>query len=265
MKMDSALNVLQVTDPHLFSTQDGELLGMNTQETYRAVLREIQSFHQQIDLVLATGDIAQDHSRPSYQSFLALTERLAPTYWLAGNHDDWALMQRVAGDYHAKHRVIDHGAWRFIMVNSAVVNKVHGFIDPEELHWLEQQVISGGGRNVMVCLHHHPVATGCDWLDRIGVRNGEALLQRLAQYPSIKAVIWGHVHQEAFSLHEHIALYSTPSTCIQFKPNSEDFALDQARGPGWRFFTLFANGDIASQVYRLPASRFNVDLSANGY
>lgn len=265
MVMDAALRVLQVTDPHLFSQKDGQLLGMNTRETYQAVLAEIQRYHPQIDVVLATGDIAQDHIQPSYETFLRLTERLAPTYWLPGNHDDWPLMQRIAEDYDAKHKVIDIGAWRFVMVNSAVHKKVHGYIEDDEMRWLEHSVASALGRNVMVCLHHHPIATGCDWLDNIGVKNGELFLQRLEQFSQVKAVIWGHVHQEKTALHEHIALYSTPSTCIQFKPNSEDFALDQRRGPGWRFFTLHPNGDIETEVHRIDAARFNIDLSASGY
>jgi Icc protein len=40
---------------------------------------------------------------------------------------------------------------------------------------------------------------------------------------------------------------SSPSTCTQFRPNSDDFALD-VRPPGYRWLDLTANGKIQTKV-----------------
>jgi Icc protein len=39
----------------------------------------------------------------------------------------------------------------------------------------------------------------------------------------------------------------TPSTCVQFKPLVDDFELD-TRPPGFRFLTLYDDGQIDTQV-----------------
>ncbi len=36
------IKLLQVTDPHLFADEDGELLGINTFDSFRQVLSEIK-------------------------------------------------------------------------------------------------------------------------------------------------------------------------------------------------------------------------------
>ena len=46
---------------------------------------------------------------------------------------------------------------------------------------------------------------------------------------------------------------STPSTCMQFKPGSKDFALDDL-APGYRRIELFADGRIDTEVLRLAGS-----------
>jgi Icc protein len=46
---------------------------------------------------------------------------------------------------------------------------------------------------------------------------------------------------------------STPSTCVQFKPGSREFALgDEA--PGYRYLRLGSGGDIETRVQRVTAA-----------
>ena len=44
---------------------------------------------------------------------------------------------------------------------------------------------------------------------------------------------------------------STPSTCLQFLPNSDSFAVD-SRPPGYRWVDLMANGRIDTEVVWVP-------------
>ena len=52
------VKLLQITDPHLFKEEQGELLGINTQASFAQVLQEIQQANTAFDLILATGDCA---------------------------------------------------------------------------------------------------------------------------------------------------------------------------------------------------------------
>ena len=56
------LRVLQLTDPHLMADPAGALLGVNTRDSLDAVIAQVLRDHGQPDVILATGDIAQDAS-----------------------------------------------------------------------------------------------------------------------------------------------------------------------------------------------------------
>ncbi|MEP2615770.1 metallophosphoesterase, partial [Marinobacter alexandrii] len=61
--------VLQLTDPHLMADANGELLGVNTRDSLDAVIAQAIKTHGQPDLILATGDLAQDGSEEAYRAF----------------------------------------------------------------------------------------------------------------------------------------------------------------------------------------------------
>ena len=84
----ASVRVLQITDTHLFAEKDETLLGVNTWESYHAVLQAIHASAREVDLVVATGDLAQDHSSAAYQHFAeGIASFTAPCVWLPGNHD----------------------------------------------------------------------------------------------------------------------------------------------------------------------------------
>ena len=56
------INLVQVTDTHLFGQTSGKLSTVNTLDTLNKVLESIQCNEDQLDCLIATGDIAQDAS-----------------------------------------------------------------------------------------------------------------------------------------------------------------------------------------------------------
>lgn len=82
------VRVLQITDTHLFAGEDETLLGVNTFNSYRAVLDAIKAQQREVDIIAATGDLAQDQSVAAYHQFCrGISELPAPCVWLPGNHD----------------------------------------------------------------------------------------------------------------------------------------------------------------------------------
>ena len=57
---------------------------------------------------------------------------------------------------------------------------------------------------------------------------------------------------------------ATPATCFQFGPGSQDFSLDTA-APGYRWITLHADGDISTQVVRVPGLTQMPAPASRGY
>lgn len=71
-----------------FAEKHETLLGVNTWESYQAVLDAIHAEKRPCDLIVATGDLAQDQSSAAYQHFAeGIASFSVPCVWLPGNHD----------------------------------------------------------------------------------------------------------------------------------------------------------------------------------
>ena len=106
----------------------------------------------------------------------------------------------------------------------------------------------------MVCLHHHPVAMSSRWLDQVGLENSEEFLATIDRHRNVRAVVWGHVHQAFDALRKGVRLISTPSTCAQFLPKADQFAVD-VRPPAYRTFELRPDGTMATEVVWIEQER----------
>lgn len=259
------VRVLQLTDPHLMADPAGALLGVTTRDSLDAVIDKVLRTHGQPDLVLATGDITQDASEQAYRVF---AERLkafqCPSYWIAGNHDDSALLQQVAREHQAHQKHIVRDNWQILMLDSSVPGKVHGGLAREELAFLEQTLAANPGRSAIVSLHHHPVDIGCDWMSDIGLENRDDFWQVIERFPQVKVVLWGHVHQQLDTDRKGVALMATPSTCIQFERGSQSFSVED-QAPGYRWLTLYPDGRFETEVARAEDYIFDLESDSNGY
>lgn len=264
------VRLIQITDSHLYRHSDGALLGLNTRDSFDRVIDLIAAQHQNrhIDLIVGTGDIAQDAAAQSYHQFATGVSRLAaPFYWVPGNHDRRAVMLSL-GEYQSAFQTrVVHRNWQILLLDTSVAGEVHGFLSADELARLEQQLsdLTDGVQHTMVCLHHNPVPGTAGWMSEIGLHNADALLAILSRHrQSVRAVVYGHIHQELDFVSDDLRFICTPSTCIQFKPHVEDFTLDLL-APAYRWFDLYDNGHLETAVERLRNYVVNVDLNAGGY
>ena len=86
-----------------------------TSASLAAVLDLIRAQQPQYDLMLATGDLSQDHSRESYLHLQAMLKPLQrPHFWLAGNHDDLELIKKL-GRFGTK--VVRTAHWQILLLN----------------------------------------------------------------------------------------------------------------------------------------------------
>lgn len=258
--------VVQISDSHLFASTEGRLLGLNTEDSLKLVLDKVAAEQSGIDVILATGDLSQDGTPAAYARFHQHLSRFqVPNYWLQGNHDITApMLSTLGGQSHISPCLIEQGQWRIIMLNSSVEHEVPGHFEPEELDYLKRALEQTRDYHVMVCLHHHPVPMGCAWLDTQVVRNAESFWSIIDQFPQVRAILWGHVHQESDQMRKGVRLMSVPSTCVQFKPKSSDFAVDDV-APGYRWLDLYDDGRIETAVSRVEGVKFEVDFSVKGY
>ena len=99
----------------------------------------------------------------------------------------------------------------------------------------------------MICLHHPPVEMQSKWLDSVGLGNGREFLTRAAASGRVRVAIFGHVHQHYDTLHDGVRLIATPSTCRQFLPRADEFAVDE-RPPAYRCIELHPDGSVDAEL-----------------
>ncbi len=240
---------MHLTDPHLFADLNGELRGTVTAESLQQVLDHYASGDWRADRVLVTGDLIQDDSAEAYDRFreflLPLNMRI---HCVPGNHDIRALMQKVCRvppfSYCAYEEI---GDWLLLGIDSCVRGEAGGRVTQEELDRLTTTIDDSDARHVMVCLHHPPVPMGSAWLDTVGLANGEEFLERLQSAGRVRLAVFGHVHQAYDEEHGGIRIIATPSTCRQFKPRSDKFAVDE-RPPAYRRITLSGDGSFETEL-----------------
>lgn len=257
--------LVQLSDSHLFAETDGTLLGMNTADSLQRVIDLVLAQQPRIDLMLATGDLSQDGTLESYQRFRQLTLQIpAPGRWLPGNHDEPQLMEQVASGSDLLEPVVDIGNWRITLLDSAVPGSVPGYLQDEQLQLLTRSLSEAPERHHLICLHHHPVSIDCAWMEPIGLRNAQALFAVIDAFPQVRAVLWGHVHQEIDRLRGDVRLLASPSTCIQFEPLSDDFKVEEQM-PGYRWLRLLPDGRLETGVQRVEGYEFTIDYGSEGY
>ncbi|MFV9997516.1 MAG: 3',5'-cyclic-AMP phosphodiesterase [Arsenophonus endosymbiont of Dermacentor nuttalli] len=270
-KQKNMVRILQITDTHLFAKVDDTLLGVNTFRSYHAVIDAILARNKSVDIVVATGDLAQDQSVLAYQHFAEGIKHIsAPCVWLPGNHDYQPTMVATlakVGILPSK-QVLINDNWQILMLDSQIQGVPHGKLSKQQLSWMKTCFETYPERINLLMLHHHPLPSGCPWLDQHGLRNSHILADYLKRYQQVKAILCGHVHQEIDEYWQGVRMLATPSTCIQFKPHCTNFTLD-TMAPGWRYLDLSINDDgenvLATQVFRLASDKFRPDLDSGGY
>jgi len=247
------VNLVQLTDPHLYGDSQGRLRGVPTLPALRATLAAARHDIANCHAVLATGDLVQDdpggyaHFR---REFAALGK---PVLCIPGNHDDLpAMRSALAGPPFQLGGTFDAGAWRVVLLDSTVAGQTRGALASDVLGFLDEALHAAPDRHALICLHHHPVRMQSRWLDSVGLTNAEELFGVLHRHRQAKAVLFGHVHQALDQMHEGLRMLATPSTCSQFKPHSDDFAIDDAP-PAWRTLALHPDGTLATQLHQLES------------
>lgn len=246
----AAVRLLQVTDPHLFGDESRRIYGVQTAVSLRKVLEEAFKPGTPRPLaILATGDIADDHSAAAYANFRRAVEPYGlPVFCLPGNHDEPSLMTHLVNHSGVQYGgTAEFGDWGAVFIDTHVPNRPEGRVSAQELARLHKSLVRFGDRPTMVGLHHPPLPVGSAWLDGVGLRNADEVLAVINRHPSVRLMLCGHVHQEFEQRHGNALVMTTPSTCAQFTPGTERCVMDM-KPPGYRWLELRPDGTVHSEV-----------------
>jgi Icc protein len=253
-------NIVQISDCHLFYDKKQSLLGVKTYESLSAISELIQAKNSSTQIIIASGDVSQDDSEQSYEYFFEILKKThTKIFAVPGNHDDNALMKKL---FKEKNIILD--SWQIILLNSQKKGFVEGFLDKEEMIFLKNCLISQPKLSSIIVFHHPPILVLSAWIDKIGLANKNDFWKFIGNFPNVKAVLFGHAHQEFAGKVNNILCYGVPSTCIQFKRNDDNFALDNLP-PGYRWIELYDDGSLKTGIQRLDYYPGIFEEDAKGY
>ncbi|HEY8098095.1 MAG TPA: 3',5'-cyclic-AMP phosphodiesterase [Methylobacter sp.] len=270
----ACISILQLSDLHILAAADDTMFGINTEHYFHACLdqairlrsQQADLEKQHFDLIMLTGDLAQDPCLASYRRILTAIEAYqTPCICLPGNHDDYALMRQVfnTDSINCRKQVLLTN-WQLISLNSQIPGEPGGRLSNEELDFLESCLSENADRHALIAVHHHCLETKSPWMDTMIIENSRELLAIADKYSQVKAITTGHIHQIMDIKTNAYRVLGAPSTCFQFTPKSTEPAVDYT-APGYRLIDLYADGRVESEVVRLPEPLAELQPDARGY
>ncbi|GAB4263976.1 MAG: 3',5'-cyclic-AMP phosphodiesterase [Methylomicrobium sp.] len=263
---NGSLSLLQISDLHILAQPGDKMIGVDTECYFEAVLQHARHTRAHYDLVLVTGDLAQDPCTTAYRRIQHHLQAFGiDSICLPGNHDDYGMMQKILNSENVscnKQRLI--GNWQILCLNSQIPGKAGGNLNCNELRRIEAALEEHWDLFTLIAVHHHCLPTQSAWMDTMMIKNSEEFLEIVSRYPQIKAVLCGHIHQEMDVQLSGLRVLGTPSTCFQFEPLCSNFTLSRQM-PGYRILDLQADGSIDTRIYRLPGKFDELDFTCAEY
>ncbi|PIW51460.1 MAG: serine/threonine protein phosphatase [Zetaproteobacteria bacterium CG12_big_fil_rev_8_21_14_0_65_54_13] len=250
-----SLQLLHISDSHLYSDATALLKGICPHDSFAAVLADAYHRFPAADAIMLGGDMAQDEQAETYRMLAAmLPDWQAPVMITPGNHASLdylsgSLIPALAARFgYCDQLQGEH--WQIIALNSHQPGHVPGRLAASELTRLEHLLSTSVSTHILIALHHHARPIGSRWLDAIGLINSDALWAIIDRYPQVRVVLCGHIHQPFDSVHKGVRVLGTPSTCVQFTPGTDKFAL-AGISPGYRWLELLDDGEIRTGINRI--------------
>ena len=238
----------QLSDTHLLADPNARLGNYNTTRNLAAVL---DALPPRVDVMVVTGDVAEDGTHDAYERALSLTAgRADERYFLAGNHDDPDVMREVVGPVRPLRMVRISDKWTMALVDSQWIGHDAGLVTRETLARLRAE-LDHVTTNVVVCLHHPPISP-CD-NPPCGMSNSERLLEILQAGP-VRLVLSGHVHRHFDTTRNGVRFVGAPSTFRQLRHGGEPHYTDTLEPPAAQLVELRDDGDVACEVIELRTS-----------
>lgn len=248
------MRLLQFTDTHLLGSPGPLVRGVETDVTLGRCIAHAHRRHPSPRALLLTGDLVQDDPGGYARVRTHFAGAGVPVHCLPGNHDTPGDLRRELASPPFVHDFANrYDSWLVLMLDSTVAGANHGHLATAELGRLDRALAESPDAFALVCLHHHPVPHGCRWLDELMLDNAEKLFALLVRHPRVRGLLWGHAHQSLDDRRGQIRLMGTPSTCMQFTPQSDVFAID-SRPPAYRWLLLGDDGNLDTGIEWVAAN-----------
>jgi Icc protein len=258
-----------MTDSHIGPDPGFRNYGHSPHENLTALVDAINALTFPVDFVLHTGDVVEDRSEAAYRGARAILSRLRPPIrYVAGNHDDPAMLQRILLGGAPVGERFDHtfevGGVRVAVFDTRGPRDPAGTLRGDQLEAL-RALCSANGPPLVIALHHPPLSLDTLWLDKGWHEAGGIVANMLLDCPDdfedavaparerLRGVFFGHVHRSFQVLHRGVLYVSAGSTFGQILawPDSALPVASPEEPAGYSVVTVTGEGTVIRQ-HALP-------------
>lgn len=196
--------ILQLTDTHI--VPPGQLLRgvVDSARNLGEVLERIVASGRRVDALLLSGDLTDNGDVRAYRRLRDLVEPAAGSIgaqviYAMGNHDAREAFRiglfDQPGDPDAPHDTVHllRGT-RVITLDSTRPRRHDGWLEPEQLAWLRDEVATPAPSGTTVlALHHPPLRSAIAPIDLLRLREADRLAEVLAG-SDVRMIVCGHSH-----------------------------------------------------------------------
>ncbi len=213
------------------------------------------------DIVVITGDLTESGLDAEYANLSAILGRTLPmpVYVIPGNHDRRETLRDAlahlpgvaAHPDFVQYTVEDHPV-RLIMLDTLVPGASHGELSAGQLEWLDQALAVQPAKPTLVGMHHPPFVTFIPHMDKIALRNPEAIRSVIARHRQVQRIICGHHHRPIVSQCAHAIVSIAPSVAhqVELTFDTSDPGAFNFEPPAFHLHMYSAeNGFVSHTVY----------------
>jgi 3',5'-cyclic AMP phosphodiesterase CpdA len=199
----------------------------------RAALRRAAAQTQTPDFALFTGDLVHEGTAEDYRHFLTiLREELngVPYFLALGNHDRhaafWEAFTGETGKDTPYYTAAAIDDLRVISLDSSPIDGSEaGFLTPEQMEFLREELRRSAPRGSILLLHHPPAFVYGSFAAHL--LGGADELLELLRGSDVRAVFSGHTHSCCFYSENGILFATGSGTAFGLDPTLQDVMVMQ--------------------------------------
>ncbi len=215
--------IAQISDTHI-AAADKQTYGIVPMaENLARCVAHINGLIPKPDLVLITGDVANDWCIDQTLRAKSILDGLdCPYYIIPGNHDDRGHIWDVFGGKACPERVdgfinyvIDGYPIRMIGIDTLETGESGGVLCATRLAWIKERLAEDQQTPTLLFMHHPPLKLGIPETDVDGFVGSDELGALIADCGNIKRVLCGHIHLLTHTLWNGTIVTTAPSMGMQ--------------------------------------------------
>ena len=257
--------IIQISDTHI--VPDGHL-AYNVVDTATPLAECVETINRMlpeigpVDMVVVTGDLTDFGSAEEYHRFRTILKPLAIPYCvIPGNHDHRETVRDCFSDQEWMPKsgpinwMLEFADLVLIGLDTSVEGCAYGHLDDISLAFLEDRLERIKSKSVLVAIHHPPIFTGKENMDRNNLRDCERLKEILSTYQGEVKLICGHIHRNIVSRFGNVICQIAPGTshavALNQQTNAQNCLIKEPGG----FLLHEMRGGIVS--HHIPIGKFD--------